>query len=38
MIGVYVGERRAGDLAVGYAVRMSDIDADAPSWSALFAR
>ncbi|MEU4918934.1 serine protease [Streptomyces parvus] len=36
VIGVYVGERRAGDLAVGYAVRISDIDADAPSWSALY--
>ncbi|MFD9068932.1 S1 family peptidase [Streptomyces lasiicapitis] len=38
VIGVYVGQRRSegGDLAVGYAVRISDLDIEAPSWSALF--
>ncbi|MFG2667892.1 serine protease [Streptomyces sp. NPDC048387] len=36
VIGVYVGERRACDITVGYAVRIADIDADAPEWSGLF--
>lgn len=36
VIGVYVGERRAGDIAVGYAVRIADIDVDALGWSDLF--
>lgn len=38
VVGVYIGERRSnrGDIAVGYAVRLADIDFDAPGWSVLF--
>ncbi|MFD4630265.1 serine protease [Streptomyces sp. NPDC058284] len=38
VIGVYVGQCRShtSDLAVGYAVRVSDLDADAADWTALF--
>ncbi|GAB3686669.1 hypothetical protein GCM10027597_38860 [Saccharopolyspora tripterygii] len=34
VVGIYVGERRSdsGDLSVGYATRLAEIDEGAPSW------